>query len=955
MAVLDKVVEENQGLIKEPDKDSISILMDIVQKDIYMHPIESSIRENFSNAFDSIKERKIALSILNEETEINDHFVEDSRIETKASIFDISYYDTQYLSKDNDKVVISYIVNEENGKDMLYFKDKGVGLAGKRLEGYMRPGYSSKRLNKDMLGKYGLGSKSALSTNIEYYVLESWHNGYYTKFMVYDSYYKCIIPKNKSDKVTYIIGHKVILVKDENGEEIEEIVEVKEPIYWEKTEELNGVTVSFNVKSYPGNKERFIEAVKKQLMYFIDTLQFEIIENGVSFEPSFKAKILHETDLFLVSTNSYFTVPHILINNVNYNIINFPELGMNKLYGSIAVKAKSSDVDIAANRESVKWTEKTRMFIQTAVKAASEEAGNILEDKLSSIENPVERYLTATNYQSSDDDATLIKQLRNFGGSVKLNVNIDPKQYLTKEELKKAGVKGNAPMVPIYRMLDLWHKFNTSIISANDYHVSIAELKDITELDFNKLFYIHHEDNSYNIRLSLALYIKRNLINDNSNNSYQFLAFNDFMPKPMDKEEFFKVTIKGGIKDNKKALASYRSYLIAQEKKKLHLALFIAIIKKYAYDINDITTETLKSFTKSINLAEDPVLRQTVEQKKQGHKVSMTINTISESQTKKENLVKLKKEKQVLAYRSLYMRKFINGDKKLGYLSYEDHYTFSLHDINTISLPDIKNIAIYASTTDRDLLVSAAYMYMLTSTNHKYNSSLGDGSEGIVFIQIAKDNIKFFKEIPGSMDVKKYIKEEHSVDNGKLHIKFGNTVSKFVTGIYLHKLIALNSVHEALASPKYIGLLKEYIGEDETKSMQTAYEMLRRFPTVVKTNDEEDPIERIKNNFKQVLDTSTSSTDDLLDSLYSLSEIQNLPVEGLPDEQKVVVQKFNEVEIDVFDKVFIDNLEQDLLKYREVMEIILIRFMIKEASTHYDKTRIFQILDAQIEEKLVSL
>lgn len=140
MAVLDTVIEENQGLIKEPDKDSISIIMDIVQKDIYVHPIESSIRENFSNAFDSIKERKIALSILNKETEVSDHFVEDKRIETRASIFDANYYDTKYLSEDTDKVTISYIVNEENGKDMLYFKDKGVGLGGKRLEGYMRPG-----------------------------------------------------------------------------------------------------------------------------------------------------------------------------------------------------------------------------------------------------------------------------------------------------------------------------------------------------------------------------------------------------------------------------------------------------------------------------------------------------------------------------------------------------------------------------------------------------------------------------------------------------------------------------------------------------------------------------------------------------------------------------------------------------------------------------------------------
>jgi len=953
MAVLDKELVENQGLIKELDRDSISMILDVVQKDIYSFPFESSVRENFSNAYDSIKEKKIALSILNKEAEIEDHFVVDTRIETKASIFDESYYDPEYLDQGNNKVNIIYTVNEEDGKDTIAFRDFGVGLGGERLKGYMRPGYSSKRLSKDMLGKYGLGSKSSLATNIEYYVLETWYNGYYTKFMIYDKYYKCIIPEKDAAKTEYIVGYKEII--DDNDEA--QRVEVKEPIYWENSSTSNSVRLSFNVKSH--NKDRFVDAVKKQLMYFGNHLTFEIIEDGVSYEPSFKATILHETDLFIVSRNSYFTVPHILINNVNYGTIDFPELGMNKKYGSIAVKGNANDIDVAANREAVKWTDKTRNFVQNAITAASEEAGKALESKLASIENPVERYLSATKYQvSGDDDSELIKQLRSFGGAVHMNVDIDPKDYLDAATLKKVSSRGVVPKVSVYNMLEMFYAFKTNAIGASTYAITTAELRDHTSLNFNKLFFIRHEDNTYPFRASTALYIQRKLCAQDQD-MYQFMTFKDFTETPVDIDEYLrKTTTKGLIKKDKANLAKYRRYLEHFSKKGLYFELFAAIVKKYAIqDIGKIDPEDVKAFIKEIHLVDDPVVRQTAEQKKNKVEGKVMVATESVHETKKRDLAKLKKEKQILPYRTLSVYKRINNNVLTTISSYEaSQVNFNLHDMKTIELGDVKGTVVYASTEDRLLLLAVAYMRLLNVDRKRGDTGdLESALEGDVsFIQIAKDNIKFFKEIPGSMDVKTYVKQEQSVSDGKLTIKFGETVNNFITGLYLHKLITLNPVNRALDSRTFVLRLEKVIGEENTENIIAANTLLQSFP-VPKYDDSTDPIVNIKHNFEKVLNVDSTGVAELIDSLYSLSEIQDLPVEGLQDKQKTIVQKFNEVDINVFDKTFIDNLDRDLLKYREIMELVLLRYIVYEHDTHYDKNGLYDLLDAQIDKKLVSL
>ena len=153
MAVIEQDIVENSGLIKEFDEESIGMLMDVVQKDVYTKPIESSIRETFSNSYDAIKERDIARSILTGKSKIEEHFVESTDVSANSSKFDPNYYNLDYLSTD-PKVYIVYTENKD-GRDTISIKDFGVGLANGRLHGFTKPGYSSKRLSKSLLGKFG--------------------------------------------------------------------------------------------------------------------------------------------------------------------------------------------------------------------------------------------------------------------------------------------------------------------------------------------------------------------------------------------------------------------------------------------------------------------------------------------------------------------------------------------------------------------------------------------------------------------------------------------------------------------------------------------------------------------------------------------------------------------------------------------------------------------------------
>ena len=138
MAVIDKKdIRSSDGIKKEIDKNSTSLALDILQRGLYAFPIPSTIRELASNAYDAIKERDVAKSIISGKTQLSDHFEvskDDDGIYTDSN-FDKDYFDLNWLS-DDPNVYLYY--EEGKQKDVLRIVDNGVGLGKKRLVGYFQ-------------------------------------------------------------------------------------------------------------------------------------------------------------------------------------------------------------------------------------------------------------------------------------------------------------------------------------------------------------------------------------------------------------------------------------------------------------------------------------------------------------------------------------------------------------------------------------------------------------------------------------------------------------------------------------------------------------------------------------------------------------------------------------------------------------------------------------------------
>lgn len=137
MAIVEeKNVLSEDGIKKGIDQNSMGMALDILQRGLYAHPIESTVRELASNSYDAVIERDVAKAILTGKTKVEDHF-DVSKIDGiyHASGWEPDYFDLDWLS-DDPNVNIYY--EEGKLKDTLRFVDNGVGLGKNRMVGYFQ-------------------------------------------------------------------------------------------------------------------------------------------------------------------------------------------------------------------------------------------------------------------------------------------------------------------------------------------------------------------------------------------------------------------------------------------------------------------------------------------------------------------------------------------------------------------------------------------------------------------------------------------------------------------------------------------------------------------------------------------------------------------------------------------------------------------------------------------------
>jgi len=362
MAILQQdLTEINGGFEKKIESSAMGLMMDVLQRFQYQYPIKSTIRELVSNGIDSVTEKNVAKSILKGESKVSDYYDDIEGELYTDSKFDPNYYDPKYLSSD-EKVIVTYHKGSTTEKDFVTVTDPGVGLGKYRLSKYFSLGYSTKRLSKLPLGKFGIGAKAPLSIN-PYYTIESNYNGLRYKFNVYNTKVESVIPK-----FNLSTGVENVAIEFETG-----------TIYAEVTTELNGVTITMEAKKH--HLQEYKDAVERQLMYF-KNVEFYIKEDGYLQRQNFTPEILYEDDYLVISDNRYFNRPHILLNKVNYGFIDFKELELEDMLGNVGIKVVPEDVEISPSRESLVWSEKTKAMVLQRFKDASQSASNLIQKEM---------------------------------------------------------------------------------------------------------------------------------------------------------------------------------------------------------------------------------------------------------------------------------------------------------------------------------------------------------------------------------------------------------------------------------------------------------------------------------------------------------------------------------------------------------------------------------------------
>lgn len=382
-------VQGNKGIEKKIDDNAMSLVLDTLQITQYVHPESSTVRELVSNSVDSQKEKEKVLDILNGKAKSEDYWLTREDPKYKDSNFNKDYYDINYLDIDNNTVEVNYIKGKDSigWCDKFVVKDYGVGIGGKRLEGCLsKLGFSTKRNSISQIGGWGYGGKVSLSLRNDYYTTETCHNGKRFKFNSYSYKVDSLIGKF-NDK-----GEVNKFVTFDNGSNI----------YYEDTNSKNYTEITVPCKRHHYSK--ICQGVTTQLMYF-EGVNFTIIhEDGTKEVSKFKADVIYNSENLIIANQYQYSRPHVIVvkdlkspTGVNYGYIQFKEMEMQDLFGSVGFKCPARQtirdkegheviiqegVELLPSREGIVYSDHTRDYIKKVISKAADEASTIVENEL---------------------------------------------------------------------------------------------------------------------------------------------------------------------------------------------------------------------------------------------------------------------------------------------------------------------------------------------------------------------------------------------------------------------------------------------------------------------------------------------------------------------------------------------------------------------------------------------
>ena len=236
-------------------------------------------------------------------------------------------------------------IKKEMTTDKWYFaaQDFGIGISPERIKIFGCYGKSSKRLSNDLIGMWGIGSKSPLCYTKTFYV-DTVYNGIH--YIYYISPNEEGIPR-------------IDLLHSEDTE----LSNRSKVWFYLKKDEAKQYSY---IREYHSEAQKFVEGAKRKTIYFNNLVyDFDITLTDLN-----KFKRI-EGKHFVYSEAQPFPQLHILLGQVPYEL-DFNLLGISSISIPIAVKIESG-VMPTPTREALKYSDKSIQVIKEAIQLAATE------------------------------------------------------------------------------------------------------------------------------------------------------------------------------------------------------------------------------------------------------------------------------------------------------------------------------------------------------------------------------------------------------------------------------------------------------------------------------------------------------------------------------------------------------------------------------------------------------
>jgi hypothetical protein len=326
-------IGDDDALEANIDSKSLPFLFEIMSNGLYSYPIPSIVREITSNCIDA---------------------------HTEANV--------------DEPVIIEQEFDYEDDVYYIKFIDKGIGMSAERIKKiYMNYFSSTKRDTNNLIGGFGLGSKTPLSYQDMFYI-KTIHNNLEYDLIYHKGEANPQLESNFGwELVEEAIQERIYNQEKEEYELVEKMVKVKYP-KGNYTTKSNGTEIKIEIKD--GDISKFTNAIERQLCYFSN-----VYFQGFNVANEYK---IYEGETFKFKNIVPFTEMHIVIDTVVYPI-DFTKLNKKEILIPVGIKFHIGELEVTPNRESLRYTDEAIVLINKRIDACLVELQELYSKKSSNI------------------------------------------------------------------------------------------------------------------------------------------------------------------------------------------------------------------------------------------------------------------------------------------------------------------------------------------------------------------------------------------------------------------------------------------------------------------------------------------------------------------------------------------------------------------------------------------